>query len=95
MSSKMKLSTLKKCKTFCFHDNFVPKIKPKSIEFYPSPFILRITPLEEIQSVHEEEFSLSHALKEKEANICEYPQKEKKTRQSILNTLISKTKNSP
>lgn len=93
MSSKMKLNTIKKCKSLCLYDNFVPKIKPKSIESYPSPFILRISPLEEIP-IHEDNFSLSNAIKETEPNICEYPQKVKKVRQSILNTLISKTKNS-
>ena len=95
MSSKWKLSALKKSKTFSFYDNFVPQIKPKSIELYPSPFLLRVSPLEEMQSIQEEDFSLSNVRKENEANSCEHHHKAKRARQSIINTLISKRKNSP
>ena len=85
MSIKMHKKCIRKSKTISIFDNFVPVIKPKTIEPLPSPLILRVTPIDELA---ERDFVLSE--KETNEKLDSIPRK--KSRKSILHVLIRKGK---
>lgn len=85
MSIKMNKKCIRKSKTISIFDNFVPVIKPKTIELLPSPLILRVTPIDELA---ERDFVLSE--KETNEKLDSIPRK--KSRKSILHVLIRKGK---
>ena len=85
MSIKMNKKCISKSKTISIFDNFVPVIKPKTIELLPSPLILRVTPIDELA---ERDFVLSE--KETNEKLDSIPRK--KSRKSILHVLIRKGK---
>ena len=76
MSIKMNKKCIRKSKTISIFDNFVPVIKPKTIELLPSPLILRVTPIDELA---ERDFVLSE--KETNEKLDSIPRK--KSRKSI------------
>lgn len=87
MSIKMNKKCIRKSKTISIFDNFVPVIKPKTIELLPSPLILRVTPIDELA---ERDFVLSDSEKETNEKLDSIPRK--KSRKSILHVLIRKGK---